>query len=512
MRYKCQKLAAGVERTRVNRSSGNSSGATGGSGGQSIGTLTEEEKKRRMEEARKREEEELQLALAISQSEAEEKERQKQAQILRMYASRPADEASQPLSNSYKGTQPAPTPQQEPENPELSRYLDRSYWDQRQRENQKQAATDTGRKSPAPSAPPTVESPPPPPSVATNGHLNGEARVESVLPLGVSSSEAETLRFTEDLKAKVEVFVNRIRSNQARGRSIVHDSGINSLFLELTAQHADVLNRLNAGEDRRTKLESLQDKAAHVGEARSALTALREETKRQREEAEAEEARRRQAQLQQQLQVMRLQKAEMIERQRLQTLANMQNHQTELVLRRHYQAHGIPQPPPGTPIVYLPDQNGQMVPAFAPTAAQQQQPQQYYAQPTQPTPAAQPLYQPTQQPTTQLQPTQAQANEANTSAYQPPATTPTTQATTAAPNPAQAPAAATYQVQPTNHVPAFSQVAQPNLQYTTPPPTIPQPQIQVPSAAHCPPTPQPSVQTPVAATVEPPVDNLINFD
>lgn len=37
---------------------------------------------------------------------------------------------------------------------------------------------------------------------------------------------------------------NRMRSNLMRGRSVVNDSAIHSLFKQLTSRHAEVLNRM----------------------------------------------------------------------------------------------------------------------------------------------------------------------------------------------------------------------------------------------------------------------------
>lgn len=44
---------------------------------------------------------------------------------------------------------------------------------------------------------------------------------------------------------------NRMRSNQLRGRSIVNDSAIHSLFSQLTDLHAAVLQRMTKMEGQR---------------------------------------------------------------------------------------------------------------------------------------------------------------------------------------------------------------------------------------------------------------------
>ncbi len=54
------------------------------------------------------------------------------------------------------------------------------------------------------------------------------------------------------MSIQVEILENRIRSNQARGRSIVNDSGIQTLFVKLTEMHAAVLARMQTLDDERS--------------------------------------------------------------------------------------------------------------------------------------------------------------------------------------------------------------------------------------------------------------------
>lgn len=94
-----------------------------------------------------REEEELQLALALSQSEAEAKEKEKM-KVTSMFH-----------HNTIKTEQPrqvqrSPSPQEEILNPELARYLNRTYWENRQPD-----APVEGNRAASPSAPSTVPTP-----------------------------------------------------------------------------------------------------------------------------------------------------------------------------------------------------------------------------------------------------------------------------------------------------------------------------------------------------------------
>ena len=118
---------------------------------------------------------------------------------------------------------------------------------------------------------------------------------------------------------------NRMRSNQLRGRSIVNDSAIHSLFSQLTDSHGSVLQRMAKLETDRSEdlsystinliyfeflanYETLQDHLAHIQEARQAVNLLRQEHQRLEQEKLREEQNQRQAQLQQTLGMMRVKK------------------------------------------------------------------------------------------------------------------------------------------------------------------------------------------------------------
>ncbi|CAG0909172.1 unnamed protein product, partial [Darwinula stevensoni] len=78
-----------------------------------------------------REEEELQLALALSQSEAESKDH-KQKQMKGVYNSRPA--AYSPSFQENNAPEKVDGPESDPE---LARYLNRSYWEKKNLEHEK---------------------------------------------------------------------------------------------------------------------------------------------------------------------------------------------------------------------------------------------------------------------------------------------------------------------------------------------------------------------------------------
>lgn len=159
-----------------------------------------------------REEEELQLALALSQSEIESK---KQASyMLRTYPKSPSPE---PVRRS-------PSPEPETPDPELARYLNRNYWEQRQ------AAETT-----SPSAPSPMPS--------------------SIISLNVQKSSSdqdiEIDEFVATMRTQVEIFVNRMKSNSSRGRSISNDTSVQSLFMNITSMHSRLLTYIKEMDDKR---------------------------------------------------------------------------------------------------------------------------------------------------------------------------------------------------------------------------------------------------------------------
>lgn len=44
--------------------------------------------------------------------------------------------------------------------------------------------------------------------------------------------------FVSALRSQVEIFVNRMKSNSSRGRSIANDSSVQTLFMNITAMHS----------------------------------------------------------------------------------------------------------------------------------------------------------------------------------------------------------------------------------------------------------------------------------
>ncbi|XP_066560246.1 hepatocyte growth factor-regulated tyrosine kinase substrate isoform X3 [Amia ocellicauda] len=286
------------------------------------------------DEAALQEEEELQLAIALSQSEAEEKERMRQKTSYSVYPKAeptPVTSSAPPASTLYSSPVNSSAPTAEEIDPELARYLNRNYWEKKQEEV---------RKSPTPSAPvplaeplpisQPVESHPPaqPINVVEQQYQNGE-------------SEENHEQFLKALQNAVTTFLNRMKSNHMRGRSITNDSAVLSLFQSINNMHPQLLELLNQLDERRLYYEGLQDKLAQVRDARAALNALRDEHQEKLRRAAEEAERQRQIQLAQKLEIMRQKKQEYLEMQRQLAIQRLQEQEKERQMRLEQQKHTI---------------------------------------------------------------------------------------------------------------------------------------------------------------------------
>ncbi|XP_066237636.1 hepatocyte growth factor-regulated tyrosine kinase substrate isoform X2 [Saccopteryx leptura] len=296
------------------------------------------------------EEEELQLALALSQSEAEEKERMRQKSTYTVYPKAdpaPVASSAPPASSLYSSPVNSSAPLAEDMDPELARYLNRNYWEKKQEEV---------RKSPTPSAPVPLTEPAAQPG---EGHTAPTNMVETPLPetdlqpITSSSgpfseqqsqngeSEESHAQFLKALQNAVSTFVNRMKSNHVRGRSITNDSAVLSLFQSINGMHPHLLELLNQLDERRLYYEGLQDKLAQIRDARGALSALREEHREKLRRAAEEAERQRQIQLAQKLEIMRQKKQEYLEVQRQLAIQRLQEQEKERQLRLEQQKQTI---------------------------------------------------------------------------------------------------------------------------------------------------------------------------
>ncbi|CDW54649.1 hepatocyte growth factor regulated tyrosine [Trichuris trichiura] len=268
-------------------------------------------------EAELQEEEELQLALALSQSEAEEKERLREPELV--------------VSNETES--------------ELAHYLNRQYWEKVRSEQKQQLSL---RQSPTPSAPVAVEA-----DVQLEKELVGNAQND------LQNSTESLDDFMAALNDRLNTFVNRVKSSQARGRSVITDTTLQNTFLSLTSMHSQLLKHLQELDDRRGYFETLQDKVTQVRDAREAVEALRLEHEQKKEAEQYELQRMRHIQMVTKLEAMRIQKHEMLEQQRLAAIRKMEEEQLEMQMRKRMMPQQQYQVPvqgymPGISFVQLP--------------------------------------------------------------------------------------------------------------------------------------------------------------
>uniref|UniRef100_A0A0A9X6D9 Hepatocyte growth factor-regulated tyrosine kinase substrate n=1 Tax=Lygus hesperus TaxID=30085 RepID=A0A0A9X6D9_LYGHE len=254
----------------------------------------------RKSEAELKEEEDLQLAIALSQSEAEVKHKSRSAPV-----STSVSKSYSPPPKFSLGTSP------EAENPELARYLNRSYWKQ---QTELSIASAPSQQTP-----------------------KQQTTLVQTFPTQNGVEDEEMEDFINSLRSNVEMFVNRMKSNSSRGRSISNDTSVQTLFLNITAMHSRLLRYIQQQDDSRVYYEGLQDKLTQVKDARAALDALREEHREKlRREAELAE-KQRQMQMAQKLDIMRKKKQEYLAYQRQLALQRIQDQEREMQLRQEQQ-------------------------------------------------------------------------------------------------------------------------------------------------------------------------------
>uniref|UniRef100_A0A7N6FCE9 Hepatocyte growth factor-regulated tyrosine kinase substrate n=1 Tax=Anabas testudineus TaxID=64144 RepID=A0A7N6FCE9_ANATE len=245
----------------------------------------------------------------------------------------PVTSSAPPVSTLYTSPVNSSAPSAE-DDPELARYLNRTYWEKKQEE---------ARKSPTPSAPapvPLAESLP-----AINQPVESHVPVQpvSIVEQQYQNGESEENheQFLKALQNAVTTFLNRMKSNHMRGRSITNDSAVLSLFQSINNMHPQLLDILNQLDEKRLYYEGLQDKLAQVRDARAALNALRDEHREKLRRAAEEAERQRQIQLAQKLEIMRQKKQEYLEMQRQLAIQRLQEQEKERQMRLEQQKHTI---------------------------------------------------------------------------------------------------------------------------------------------------------------------------
>ena len=293
-------------------------------------------------EAELKEEEELQLVLALSKSEAEEKEKEKKKATSEMLAGYGV--VGNGVTNGDSGdTGGKGMPGDIKQDSELDKYLNRDYWEKRERQ-------DTGVVNTAKSI---VMGQTMVGSMGQGAEVIQEQVQRS--PSGMQKAEDDELdEFTGSLRTQLEIFVNRMKSNSSRGRPIANDSSVQTLFMNIMTMHGKLVRHIQEQEESRVMYEGMQDKLAQVKDARAALDALREEEMERKRREQEELERQRQVQLAAKLEVMRKKKAEYLEYQRQVALQRMADQEREVAKMAEANKLSYQQQQQGMYNMYLP--------------------------------------------------------------------------------------------------------------------------------------------------------------
>uniref|UniRef100_H2ZE20 Hepatocyte growth factor-regulated tyrosine kinase substrate n=1 Tax=Ciona savignyi TaxID=51511 RepID=H2ZE20_CIOSA len=248
-----------------------------------------------------KEEEELQLALALSMDEQTNRNRIRSEQNT-VYKAPSAPSA--PTQSHTVIILTYPMFQQDPEvDPELARYLNRSAWEQKKKEQDQQVEERSEVTE--------VQEP---------------AKEEEVLQNGGVPHDEELMN---NLRTSVEIFTNRMRSNKMRGRSIANDSAVQGLFQSINNMHPVLMKLMNELEEKRLQQEALQDKLVQLRDARAALDALRADHANKLRRAAEEAERQRQIQMAHKLEIMRQKKQEYLAYQRQMALQRLEEQEAQ---------------------------------------------------------------------------------------------------------------------------------------------------------------------------------------
>lgn len=268
-----------------------------------------------------KEEEELQLALAISQSEAE---------VAKATGSsrKSSDKSGSPKVKTY-----AASGQQvsDPNADEMAKYMDRSYWEKKKQEQAMGA--ETGRIQTVP--------------VESGGmHQMAPQQVNPVMNGFVpESGSGETCA---QIQQKLEMFLNRMRSNMARGRSISQDSAVQSAFQELSNLQPVLAKLIRANEMRRNHFESQQDMLSLMKDTRETLDSMRDDYQEKLRQEKLEKERQMMLQRQQKMEALRGLKQQFLLH-RMQQLESQRQNQANLPDMQIYPQQPMQYGQPGQP-------------------------------------------------------------------------------------------------------------------------------------------------------------------
>ena len=82
--------------------------------------------------------------------------------------------------------------------------------------------------------------------------------LNTMVPKVTNANDEDLDEFVTTLRTQLEIFVNRMKSNSSRGRSITNDSSVQTLFMNTMAMHSKLLKHIQDQEDKRVHYEGLQ--------------------------------------------------------------------------------------------------------------------------------------------------------------------------------------------------------------------------------------------------------------
>lgn len=207
------------------------------------------------------------------------------------------------VSSSLYAAASAEAVQADSASSELSKYLDRSYWEKKNAEI----------KRSEPSAPvnypidTVTQAKEPIYAVVASG--GGEANLSDD-----ESSESDA--FVQTMEKSIEMFIDRMNNVRYKGKHIAMDSTVQSLFQSLSAMHPQLIKLIEDEEESKAKYEAMLEKLSVIREARESLNDMRAQHGEKVQQQELEQEMLRRMQMEQKLELMRQQKQEYLEYQR----------------------------------------------------------------------------------------------------------------------------------------------------------------------------------------------------
>jgi len=299
-----------------------------------------------------KEEEELQLALAISQSEAEATKSNASSSSRSGGASSAGSErAASPKVKTYSPSGKA----EEEKSDELAKYMDRAYWEKK-RQEQVGFENESGKISaPVGNAPPSrADTMPRMESLASMPPSNQTPYMNGTAVNGAGESD-ETCNL---IQHKLDMFLNRMRSNMTRGRNISQDSAVQSAFQELSNLQPVLAKLIATNEMKRNHFESQQDQLSLLKDTRETLDSMRDDHQEKLRQEKAERERQMMMQRQQKMEALRGLKQQFLLHRMQQLESERHNQQASMaelaMAQQHYPYHQAPSMVAGGPPMQQP--------------------------------------------------------------------------------------------------------------------------------------------------------------